>query len=84
VGDMARGQLMGVTTGSTLSAHDCFEMGRQSYNSGDAVHTVQWMKQALKRLDEEGRKTVDKVPDCYILAFSVGLSLKLFFQPLGT
>jgi hypothetical protein len=30
-----------VSTGSVLSAHDCFELGRQSYNSGDADHTVQ-------------------------------------------
>ena len=59
--DLAHGQLNGVTTGSILSAHDCFELGRQSYNSGDAVHTVQWMKQALKRYEEEDKKSVDKV-----------------------
>ena len=59
--DLAHGQLNGVTTGSILSAHDCFELGRQSYNSGDAVHTVEWMNQALKRWDEEEKKTVDKV-----------------------
>ena len=59
--DLAHGQLNGVTTGSILSAHDCFELGRQSYNSGDAGHTVEWMNQALKRWDEEDKKTVDKV-----------------------
>ena len=59
--DMANGDLNGVTTGSMLSAHDCFELGRQSYNQGDAVHTVQWMKQAIKRWEEEEKKSVDKV-----------------------
>ena len=61
VDDLAHGQLDGVATGSVLSAHDCFELGRQSYNGGDAIHTVQWMKQALKRFEEEDKKTVDKV-----------------------
>ena len=57
VDDLAHGQLNGVATGSVLSAHDCFELGRQSYNGGDAIHTVQWMKQALKRFEEEDKKS---------------------------
>uniref|UniRef100_A0A2P2I4Y7 procollagen-proline 4-dioxygenase n=1 Tax=Hirondellea gigas TaxID=1518452 RepID=A0A2P2I4Y7_9CRUS len=36
-----------------LSAGDCFELGRQSYNSGDHYHTILWMTEALERLDSD-------------------------------
>ena len=75
--DMANGDLNGVTTGSMLSAHDCFELGRQSYNQGDAVHTVQWMKQAIKRWEEEDKKSVDKVIFSLLFYFLYILHMKL-------
>jgi len=58
---MAIGQLNGVETGSKLSAHDCFELGRQTYNSGDAANTIRWMNQALKNHDREDKKSVELV-----------------------
>ena len=52
--DLANGQLNGVNYGnSKLTAHDCFELGRQSYNVGDHYHTSLWMNQAMKRWSEE-------------------------------
>ena len=33
-------------------AGDCWELGRQSYNTGDHYHTVLWMAEALNKLDE--------------------------------
>jgi len=34
-------------------AEDCFELGRQSYNSGDHEHTILWMNEALAKTFEE-------------------------------
>ncbi|KAA0185813.1 hypothetical protein HAZT_HAZT009152 [Hyalella azteca] len=61
-----------------LSASDCFELGRQSYNSGDHYHTVLWMNEALGRLEEEKdtssrslpARTITKADILEYLAFS--------------
>lgn len=36
---------------SEMSSYDCFEVGRQAYNIGDAFHTITWMQEALFRLN---------------------------------
>ncbi|KAI5754530.1 hypothetical protein M8J77_009273 [Diaphorina citri] len=38
-------------------ASDCFELGRQSYNTQDFYHTALWMGEALKRHDMERNGT---------------------------
>ena len=68
--DLAKGELNGVNYGTALKAHDCFELGRQSYNNGDHYHTLLWMKQALKKWEEETVKTVDRADILEYLAFS--------------
>ena len=43
-GDISQGKLSLSGTqsvGTQLTANDCFELGRQSYNNGDHHHTVQ-------------------------------------------
>ena len=40
-GDLSQGKLSGKSYGTHLTANDCFELGRQSYNNGDHAHTVQ-------------------------------------------
>ena len=57
------GKLNGVNYGTSLSAHDCFELGRQHYNNGDYDNTIIWMKQAMKRLDQEvmGKETIKRL-----------------------
>ena len=67
------GKINGQTLGPSLSAHDCFELGRQHYNSGDYDHTILWMKEAQKRLDEEqlkGQETVERTDILEYIAFS--------------
>ena len=66
------GKLNGVNHGTTFSAHDCFELGRQHYNSGDYENTIIWMKQAMKRLDEEvlGKETIKRSDLLEYIAFS--------------
>jgi len=67
---VARGELNGVQYSTELSAGDCFELGRQSYNIGDYYHTVLWMTEALERYEEENNKTVAKSDILEYLAFS--------------
>jgi hypothetical protein len=47
-GSLASGVLNGRHFGTPLTAHDCFELGRQTYNNGDYYHTNIWMEQALR------------------------------------
>lgn len=68
---LAKGRIQGVTRPSPeLSAGDCFELGRQSYNNEDHYHTVLWMQEALDRVDEEVDKTADRAEILEYLAFS--------------
>ena len=70
--DLAQGKLNGKNVGPSLSAHDCFELGRQHYNSGDMDHAILWMKEARKRVDEEekGRETVEVSDILEYIAFA--------------
>ncbi|XP_049773206.1 prolyl 4-hydroxylase subunit alpha-1 isoform X3 [Schistocerca cancellata] len=67
---VARGELNGVQYSTEMSAGDCFELGRQSYNNGDFYHTVLWMQEALERLEEEYNKTAVRSDILEYLAFS--------------
>lgn len=67
---LARGELNGIKYSSELSAADCFELGRQSYNNGDFYHTQLWMREADARLNSETNKTVEKSDILEYLAFS--------------
>ncbi|KAF5304255.1 hypothetical protein FQA39_LY09782 [Lamprigera yunnana] len=67
---LARGELNGVKYSSELTAADCFELGRQSYNNGDFYHTQLWMREADARLTSEANKTIDKSDILEYLAFS--------------
>lgn len=68
---VAKGVLNGVQYSTGLSAGDCFELGRQSYNNGDYYHTVLWMQEAMDRLQEEQNRTTTSKPDILeYLAFS--------------
>ncbi|XP_063244081.1 prolyl 4-hydroxylase subunit alpha-1 isoform X2 [Bacillus rossius redtenbacheri] len=67
---VARGELNGVQYSTELTAGDCFELGRQSYNNGDFYHTVLWMNEALDRYHGESNKTTTKSDILEYLAFS--------------
>ena len=67
---LARGELNGVKYSSELSAADCFELGRQSYNNGDYYHTQLWMREADARLGKEFNETVERSDILEYLAFS--------------
>ncbi|CAB3364018.1 Hypothetical predicted protein [Cloeon dipterum] len=67
---VASGVLNGVQYSSEMSAHDCFELGRQSYNNGDYYHTSLWMHEAMDRLQQETNKTTTREDILEYLAFS--------------
>jgi prolyl 4-hydroxylase len=73
----------------SLTANDCFELGRQAYINKDYYHTVLWMQEAIDRLDkEESVKPSDKATILEYLAFAtyqrgnVRQALKLTHQLL--
>lgn len=68
--DMAHGKLNGVSYGPVLSGHDCFELGRQHYNSADYDNAIIWMKEALKRLDDEDIKSIDRADILEYIGFA--------------
>jgi len=70
--NLAKGIVNGQHYGPVLSANDCFEVGRQSYNNGDYYHTILWMEQALLQYDREpsDMKTIQKADILEYLAFS--------------
>ena len=71
---LARGVLNGQQYSPTLSAQDCFELGRQAYNNGDYFHTNIWMDQAMKLFHEETEKTIGQSDILEYLAFASYMS----------
>jgi prolyl 4-hydroxylase len=67
---IARGELNGKQYHSEMTAADCFELGRLSYQKGDHYHTVLWMREALDRLSSEVNQTSSKSDILEYLAFS--------------
>ncbi|XP_046656313.1 prolyl 4-hydroxylase subunit alpha-1-like [Daphnia pulicaria] len=68
---LAEGKLLGGKKYSRhLTAGDCWELGRQSYNNGDHYHTVLWMAEALNKFEDESNKTVAREDILDYLAFS--------------
>ncbi|XP_072484318.1 prolyl 4-hydroxylase subunit alpha-1 isoform X1 [Notamacropus eugenii] len=58
---ISKGDLPGVKHKSSLTAEDCFELGKIAYTEADYYHTELWMEQALKQLEEGEVSTLDKV-----------------------
>jgi len=59
--ELAKGKLLGKQYSRELTAGDCWELGRQSYNIDDHYHTVLWMAEALSKSEEETTfKTVSR------------------------
>ncbi|KAE8614521.1 hypothetical protein XENTR_v10008197 [Xenopus tropicalis] len=68
---IAKGKLPGTNYISSLSADDSFGMGKIAYHDGDYYHTVLWMQQALKQMDEGEDAVVNKVDVLDYLSYTV-------------
>jgi len=71
---LARGVLNEVFYGPNLTSQDCFEVGRQSFNTGDFWHANKWFQEALSLLETETytdkEKDIAQVGILDYLAFS--------------
>lgn len=56
---LAQGRIHSMMSNS-MSANDCFEIGRQAYQNEDFYHTALWMNASLDKEDEEKNKTVPR------------------------
>ncbi|KAL0964497.1 hypothetical protein UPYG_G00324640 [Umbra pygmaea] len=68
---ISTGNLPGVTHKSSMTAEDCFELGKIAYTDADYYHTELWMEQALKQLDEGEESTTDKVTVLDYLSYAI-------------
>jgi len=67
---LAKGELLGKKYARQLTAGDCYELGRQSYNSGDHYHTVLWMAEAMNNYYGEKKPTISLPEILDYLSFS--------------
>ncbi|XP_063291398.1 prolyl 4-hydroxylase subunit alpha-1 isoform X3 [Pelobates fuscus] len=65
------GNLPGVKQKASLTAEDCFDLGKVAYTDADYYHTELWMEQALKQLDDGEESSIDKVLVLDYLSYAV-------------
>ncbi|XP_067828556.1 prolyl 4-hydroxylase subunit alpha-1b isoform X4 [Heptranchias perlo] len=68
---ISQGNLPGVKHKTSLSAEDCFELGKIAYSDTDYYHTELWMEQALRQLDTGEVSNIDKIIVLDYLSYSV-------------
>uniref|UniRef100_A0A4W3GME6 Prolyl 4-hydroxylase subunit alpha-1 n=1 Tax=Callorhinchus milii TaxID=7868 RepID=A0A4W3GME6_CALMI len=68
---ISQGNLPGVKHKTSLSAEDCFELGKITYSDADYYHTELWMEQSLRQLDTGEISTIDKITVLDYLSYSV-------------
>ncbi|XP_075205056.1 LOW QUALITY PROTEIN: prolyl 4-hydroxylase subunit alpha-1 [Anomaloglossus baeobatrachus] len=68
---ISKGNLPGVNNKVTLTAEDCFELGKIAYTDADYYHTELWMQQALRQLDAGEKSSIDKVLVLDYLSYAV-------------
>lgn len=69
--DLSEGIILGEKYGDAMNAHDCFEVGRASYNNKDYYHTLMWMQEALNRAEHEDPPSAAVSEILEYLAFSL-------------
>uniref|UniRef100_A0A6Q2YMM5 procollagen-proline 4-dioxygenase n=1 Tax=Esox lucius TaxID=8010 RepID=A0A6Q2YMM5_ESOLU len=67
----ARGRLPGMHRDAFLTVDDCYDMGKTAYVESDYYHSVLWMQQALKQMDEGEEHVVSKAEVLDYLSYSV-------------
>ncbi|TKR86888.1 hypothetical protein L596_011391 [Steinernema carpocapsae] len=67
--DLSRGIIGGEKLGRELNAHDCFEIGRTAYNQRTFLHSLNWMKEAMRLLETENPPSVEKTEILEYLAY---------------
>ncbi|KAE8591015.1 hypothetical protein XENTR_v10018280 [Xenopus tropicalis] len=68
---ISKGNLPGVKHKTSLTAEDCFDLGKTAYTDADYYHTELWMEQALSQLDAGEESSLDKVMVLDYLSYAV-------------
>ncbi|XP_068113761.1 prolyl 4-hydroxylase subunit alpha-1 isoform X2 [Hyperolius riggenbachi] len=68
---LAKGNLPGVKHKASLTAEDCFELGKVAYTEADYYHTELWMEQALRQVDAGEETSLDRVLVLDYLGYAV-------------
>jgi prolyl 4-hydroxylase len=68
---VASGEIQGIRNSPSMTANDCYELGRIAYNEGDYYHTILWIQEALNLLDKElSAPTIDRATLLDYLAYA--------------
>ncbi|CAL1286271.1 unnamed protein product [Larinioides sclopetarius] len=55
--DVARGEILGMPQGTSLTARDLLFLGKQSFTAGYYAHAISWLEEAIKKAHLEGNST---------------------------
>lgn len=58
---------MGLQTGATLVAQDCFFFGRFAFAQNKPELAIGWLKEAVRRLEEREEKELEDTEVCRII-----------------
>ncbi|VDN54898.1 unnamed protein product [Dracunculus medinensis] len=61
--DLANGKIYNIDSNQTLSAKDCFLIGRAAYVAEDYYHTVLWMQEAYDKIKKENDPSHEDLQD---------------------
>uniref|UniRef100_A0A1I7XB31 procollagen-proline 4-dioxygenase n=1 Tax=Heterorhabditis bacteriophora TaxID=37862 RepID=A0A1I7XB31_HETBA len=78
--DLADGKIYRDQGNYTFSAKDCFEIARAAYNDQDYYHTIIWMEEAKRRLENEDEPSADMADVAFPYSFSAYFFPKNFSQ----
>ncbi|KAG8176761.1 hypothetical protein JTE90_003392 [Oedothorax gibbosus] len=76
--DVARGDILGLPQGTTLSARDLLYLGKQSFNAGYYAHAIRWLEEALSQAHLEGNRTASTAEVMAFYTSAVDMHDKLF------
>nr|CDJ84989.1 Prolyl 4-hydroxylase alpha-subunit and Tetratricopeptide TPR2 and Oxoglutarate iron-dependent oxygenase domain containing protein [Haemonchus contortus] len=69
--DLANGRIYNDQGNYTFDAGDCFEVGKAAYHDGDYYHTIMWMEEAKRRVEQEEVPTASMSEILEYLSFSL-------------
>ncbi|XP_054712442.1 prolyl 4-hydroxylase subunit alpha-1-like isoform X2 [Uloborus diversus] len=76
--DVARGNILGVPQGTSLTARDLLFLGKQSFNAGYYAHAIRWLDEAMTKARLEGNTTAGVTEILAFQASAVDMHDKLF------
>ncbi|CAJ0598971.1 unnamed protein product [Cylicocyclus nassatus] len=69
--DLAQGRIYDSQGNYTFDSGDCFTIAKAAYNDGDYYHTIMWMEEALRKMEDEEDPAADREEVLEYLSFSL-------------